>query len=654
MQDRLLEPAEVSDRKRDAHTIKGNALVMGYPHMADGAKLLERLFREVEDGNRAQDTELGEAIEGVATQFEDALDAELEGYPEELMTAVNRLRVVIGELDAPSPDPVAESRPSTPLEVGSAAENLGGLMNELELVLGGDSTRVETSRMYQLINRAVELRLDAEAMSEAAGALHREVERGASGAAAASVRLGFAVDRFHESVLQLQEEALRLPSVQFDEVTSTFDQLVRFLARRLNKDVRLRVVGDDVAVDRQLVDRLREPLRHLVVNAVHHGIESAAERVNASKPPTGSVVVEVAAVERQLQVSVTDDGRGIDWEAVAEVARTKGLIGPERPSKTALQRMLFMTGFTTVGSPDDVSGDGTGLAMAAELVEALNGGIAVGTASGRGTTVRMTLPSSLALQEVLVVEAGGQQWGIPVAAVDSTVVVVGDSLDGVRYQDTRVPVASLAAVLGLAEIAQAGKVIVITSRTGVHAFSVATVVGRRQVAVKALGPMLGGSPLIAGVAVLGGGTFIGILEPRGLTSVATKPPSSARPRLLVVDDSRGVRQLVAATLGSAGFEVVPASDAAEAVKALEHGTFDAVVCDFSMPGPNGVELVKLMRKRLPSIPVVMVSAVASPEDQSAAYAAGVNAYLDKSDFREGVLAITLKSLLGMTESKATP
>ena len=683
---RPLQPPDIADRRRDAHTIKGNALVMGYPHMAEAAKLLERAFRDINEIGRPQTEALGAAIGAVATVLPEAIDIEKDDTPVQLIAAAEGLQRVLDGPSNPRSSPPLPPRPThsrsatkpqgppTPAGIDSrdggvgqnatesafdvvvSRQNLGGLVAELEVALDGETTRVDSARLYALINEVVEMRLDAQAMVSAASAIALEVNHAlpASGLNAKTRNLESAAERFHSVLQSLEEKALVLPSVPFGEVTSTFEQLVRFLSRRLNKDVTLRVVGDDLLVDRQLVDRLREPLRHLVVNAVDHGVEPAKDRIAAGKPPTGSIVVEVTKIDHHIQVSVSDDGRGIDWDAVVAAARDCGLLDSESPSPASMQAFLFAPGFTTVQQTDDVSGDGSGLAMAAELVESLNGGIAVGSTPGDGTTVRLTLPSSLALQGVLVVEAGGHQWGIPLAAVDTTVMVVGESRDGVRYRNSDLPIVPLAHALGLAVSGEPEEVVVLTARGGLHAFSVASVLGRRQVAIKDLGPVLGGTNILGGAAVLGGGQAIGIIDPSALTApIAKQMPPDGLPRLLVVDDSRGARQLVAAALGSAGFDVTAAGDAAEAIVALDKGHFDAVVCDFSMPGHTGVELVGLLRQRLPLLPVVMVSAVATPEDQSAAYAAGVNAYLDKSDFREGVLAATLRSLLGLTDEQRT-
>ena len=167
--------------------------------------------------------------------------------------------------------------------------------------------------------------------------------------------------------------------------------------------------------------------------------------------------------------------------------------------------------------------------------------------------------------------------------------------------------------------------------------------------MKGLGPVLAGSPHLAGAALLGGGEVVVVVDPDELGDRvrAVPRPVKNRPRVLVVDDSQGVRQLVGAALSGQGFDVVVASSAYEAERELSNTAFDALVVDYQMPDSDGVELVEKVRLGSQSLPVIMVSAVATPEDQDRAWKAGVDAYLDKFDLRKGALVETLRSLLQM-------
>jgi two-component system chemotaxis sensor kinase CheA len=198
----------------------------------------------------------------------------------------------------------------------------------------------------------------------------------------------------------------------------------------------------------------------------------------------------------------------------------------------------------------------------------------------------------------------------------------------------------------------ASELLVVNTRSGLVAVTVSEIIDRRRVAVKNLGPILEGNGAINGAALLGGGQVLIVLDPDFLGLHARQRPFlvSDKPRILVVDDSAGVRQLLSATLTGAGFDVEVASGAREAMLTVGTNGFSAMVVDYSMPRSNGVELVRAMRAADIRIPIVMVSGVASQEEKDAAWQAGVDAYLDKFDLRQGVLTKTLRQLLGRDDA----
>ncbi|MGI9646966.1 MAG: response regulator, partial [Acidimicrobiia bacterium] len=179
--------------------------------------------------------------------------------------------------------------------------------------------------------------------------------------------------------------------------------------------------------------------------------------------------------------------------------------------------------------------------------------------------------------------------------------------------------------------------------------AVTSIMGVREVATKSLGPLVSGTDLITGAALLGGGELALMLDANALGEASRQSRSGVvpdkLPRVLVVDDSPGVRQIVAGALAAGGFDAVVAGSAEEALEIVAGQNVDAIVVDYSMPGSDGIALVEGVRARSAQLPIVMMSAVAEREDQDRAKVAGVNAYFDKSDFREGALVSTLHSLL---------
>lgn len=624
---------EVADLLRDAHTIKGSAGLLGHTLIRDAATRLEEMWREVDEGGSVE-PEQAVLMEAIAGRLSSAID-----NPEdpELTGMINRQEPTADE----TAEPLEVVRLRSP-DVGS----LGGLLTSVSESLLGGATRVDTAELYRLINRIVEVALDAEAIADLSlvsieGAdpeLFRRTWR---------AQLG----RLSDSITDIQDQAVSLANVSFFDAVSTFPQFVRYLGRRSNKDVRFELTGEDAQLDRQIVDLLREPLRHLLVNAVDHGIESPEARVAAGKPATGVISVSAREVADGIEISVADDGGGIDWSKVARVAEGSGLsVGPPD-----LSPLLFHPGFTTLEEPTEFSGSGDGLPEAAEAAAQVHGSVTIDSEAGKGTVVTMTLPSSMVLQNVVVVAEGDQFWGIPEASVEASMplataefITEGNGRE-VRFESASVPVLPLAAAVGDAEPSDSSEIVVINTRSGLVAVTVSEIVDRRRVAVKNLGPIIEGSGGTKGAALLGGGQVLVVLDPDFLGILARHRPHLVddKPKVLVVDDSAGVRQLLSATLSGAGFEVEVASGAREAMLAMARDGFSAMVVDYSMPRSNGVELVRSMRAADVRIPIVMVSGVATQEEKDAAWQVGVDAYLDKFDLRQGVLTKTLRRLIGL-------
>lgn len=633
LQERDLDSTRVEDLIRDAHTIKGSAGLLGHRQIKEVAARLETLWRRVGE-DRALPPEVVVAMEASAGRLLHALEGEDDA---ELAQIADKL--VVGD-EAPGGEVVPLRRP----QPGS----LGGLLTSVSDSLLGGTTRVDTGELYRLINRIVEVSLDTEALADLALV---SVE----GADPAVFRKSWRhqLERLSQAVAEIQDQAVSLANISFHEATATFPQFIRYLGRRLGKDVRFVLTGEDVQVDRQIVDLLREPLRHLLVNAVAHGIEAAEQRVALGKRPTGTITVAAGVVDDQIEVSVSDDGAGIDWDRVVEVASERGI--PVVPSD--LSPILFQPGFTTTTEVTDFSGSGEGLALVRDVMERINGVVRVESRRGQGTTVALTLPLSMVLQSVVVVVAGDQFWGLPEASIEAALPLSRAEIHVTHrgpelvFQSREIPLISLAGAVGQPVSEEESEILVINTRTGLVGVTVDEMVDRRKVAVKNLGPILEGPGHVTGAALLGGGQVLVVLDPNFLGQVARvrSRPAEHRPRVLVVDDSAGVRQLLSATLNGAGFEVEVAASAREALVALAGDGFEAMVIDYSMPRSNGVELVRTMRASNVTVPIVMVSGVATPEEKQAAWEVGVDAYLDKFDLRQGVLTSTLWRLLGCGE-----
>jgi len=554
-------------------------------------------------------------------------------------------RPKVPEVALPDLEPILSS------EVPAAASitaDLGGLLGAVESWASVETLPVSAGRMYRLINLVARIRIDLEATDNRIRSVRNSDDLEALEAAFGAILL---------AANELEHDAMQLAAVPLSSMTNTLPQLVRFVAKKLDKEVRFEIVGDtEVVVDRQVLDKIADPLRQLVVNAITHGIETVDQRQKAGKAPTGSISLSAVVKDRRAELVVSDDGAGINWDSVRTTALDNGMLtADEAADPSKLNDALFNPGFSTGGMPD-LGGGGKGLSSVSDAAESLFGRVRLGSTPGQGTTVTMTVPTSRALQRVMIFQSAGMQWGIPEAVVEEVLPVEGASIDSsgemplLDWHGEWLPLSPLGELVGATDDQPAKNILVVSHRVGSVAIGVRNVHGIREVAAKELGPLLAGPSHITGAALLGGGEVVLVLDAAALVARTRSVPAEDNPRsrVLVVDDSIGARAVVSGALASSGFVTSVASSAAEALDILAGSEVDALVVDFSMPQQDGAQLVAQIRERGINVPVVMLSGVATEEDKTRSKEAGVDVFFDKADFREGALAETLR---GMLESR---
>ncbi|HSG80355.1 MAG TPA: response regulator [Acidimicrobiia bacterium] len=631
------------DMYREGHTIKGTARMMGFTAVSDAGKLLEETWRAILEHEIDDPARLSGPLAALAEAAISACSADPSAGTPALADGMRRVRLSLrggDDEEIPVETVDAETPRGAPVEGG----DLGGLLGAIDSWAFGETVRVNAASLFRLINGITSLRVDVEVLGHqvdeigpASQERRDEILTGLSGSVAGA----------EKAVLALQDQALELASAPLSDITNTLPQLVRYLSRKSDKEIRFELVGDSHKVDRQVLEQLSDPLRQLLVNAVQHGIEPVGERIAAGKPPTGTLALRATVRDHRLEIVVEDDGRGIDWDAVRRSALRRGLIDPGAADDlSALRSALFAENFSTSG-PGELVGDGNGLTDVAAAVESLHGNLTIDTEERGGTTVRLAVPTSRALQDAVLVRAGGQTWGVPGLAVLGRIPYPGGE-PAIPWEGAQIPMASLAETVGLVETDPLTRVIVVTSPTGPVGLAVSEEIGRRQVASRELGPILGGVPHLTGAALLGGGDIVVLVDAARLADRVRAVPDASGPRLriLVIDDSRGARQVVGGALGSAGFEVELASSPSEALAALAEGPVDGIVMDFVLPTMTGAELVAKVREMGVDVPVVVLSGQATPSDQVRAIEAGADAYFDKDDVRKGALAQALSELIG--------
>jgi two-component system chemotaxis sensor kinase CheA len=382
------------------------------------------------------------------------------------------------------------------------------------------SLRVDEARIDALVNLAGELttaknglahlskRLAAEAVNrELADAIRRDTD---------------GLDRL---VTELRAAILRLRMVPLAQLFRAFPRLVRDMAQRLGKKVSFATEGETTPSDKAIVDLLFEPLLHLVRNALDHGIEPPDQRLAAAKPETATLTLQAQRSGDRLIIELNDDGRGIDPCLVRQRAVERGLLDADAlaaSSDADIVDLVFAAGFSTASEVSDISGRGVGMDVVRRTIEQAGGRVSLSSRPGFGTRVRLDLPTSIAMQRIMVVEAGGQRFGIPMDAVSTTLRLTPDRVrrikanDGFVLDDRVVPICSLAGLMQLPPRAGAVQgvrlVVVAELGGGVAGLEIDSIHDRLDVVLKPLQGVLAGVRSYAGTTLLGDGSVLLVLD----------------------------------------------------------------------------------------------------------------------------------------------
>ncbi|NMB46751.1 MAG: chemotaxis protein CheA [Firmicutes bacterium] len=404
-----------------------------------------------------------------------------------------------------------------------AGEPMGMAVPMKTAVVGGDRprgngrgrivdkfVRVETERLDELNNLVGELVISRTQVMEMAKYVEEALARAA-------------VAQMDRVTTELQYAAMKLRMVPVKQVFDRFPRMVRDLAKAANKEVNLQVVGEETELDRSLMNQIGDPLVHLIRNAVDHGLETEAERRQVGKPAAGQIRLEARHEGSHVVIEVADDGRGIDVEAVKEKAVRVGLITWEQAAKMAPQEaqgLIFEPGFSTNDEVTDVSGRGVGMDAVRAALESMNGSVDLRSEMGRGTTVSLRLPLTLAIIQALLVKAGSEMCAIPIQSVRENLKVAPEAIKTIHgervitLRNEVLPLLDLADLLGFGAVDHKGGLPVIVVEAGAikAGLIVGQLMGQQEVVIKSLSPILGDVRGVAGAAVLGDGTVALILD----------------------------------------------------------------------------------------------------------------------------------------------
>jgi chemotaxis protein histidine kinase CheA len=661
----------LTEFRRVTHGLKGAAATLGLDGLSAALHDLEDLSNGLDKLDAAalasRHQRIAHAVALLGEGIARMAAAAGEQFPADLLAALRATVAPDGAAPAVTgaPQPPAPAPPPAPAAAPAASPAPAPSVAAVERI----------SVPAEEVDEALRL---ASSLARSAAQLHERLATDDAPAATAANGLAAAA-------LGLEGLIASLRLVPADSALSGLDEEVATLAAELGKGVTVTLTGRDVRADRRTLQSARGMIRHLVRNALDHGLESPVERRAAGKPEAGRLRIHVEAGESALRVTVEDDGAGFDLARIRdELSRRSG--DAERITSLSDEELLQLWAFeggSTRESATHISGRGLGLSAVASMARAAGGGIHVRSARGAGSSVVFTLPLEVYAVEVLTVGAGGRLFGLPLQAIDRTVHLhaAGEALhEGptgrtLAVDESILPLTPLASAVGAAPTAAERFAVVVRAEAGMAALGVEEVGAVVGVVPATVAGVAQADALVTGIARLGGGEVISILNPRLLLAQAravhaaprpepkaaaappaeaplaagrpggAKPPAPARGSLDVVlaEDSLATREVLRVLLEQQGFRVRLAADGEEALQRIGERLPDVVVSDVNMPRRDGLSLARELRRRSPSarLPIVLLTSRDDDATRAAGAAAGADAYLVKSRFNAGVLLDTL-------------
>ena len=678
-------PATLLFLLRLAHTLKGAARVVKQPEIADHAHSIEDILAPLRDGGRPAERPQIDALLALHDQIGSRV-------------------ALLGTADAPKmPDSVSPpgagakpqhqaatiAEPARPVATGAVADrpDEGDMDSLLDAVTQAHRQLALLRRQLEQAQRAggvaqaLEQRLalqSGNARDNGRRALAQELTGLLAGFGQGLETALYQMDRELEQVRD-SAERLRLSSAA--RLFMPLERAARDAAQALGKEVAFEGQGGEVRLDAEVLNLVQGALVQMVRNAVAHGIEPVAQRLAADKAAQGLVRVRVLRQGRRVAFECSDDGAGLNLEALRDKAVRKGWVNLQQASELDAQgllQFLLRGGISTAASVNELAGRGVGLDVVRDAAERLGGSVQVQTVRGKGTTLSLTVPLRMAAMEVLNVETIGMVLAIPLDAVRQTLrleprdIAVSARGSTIAYRNESVPYAPLAEALRSAtqaapaasaasakdDAAHRTSAVVVQAEGGLAALAVDRIVGTAHITLRAPPELMPVHPLLAGVSVDVEGRPQLVLDPDGLCAFAraspAKPKISEAPKLpvLVIDDSLTTRMLEQSILESAGYTVHAAVSGEEGLERARQQRYSLFLVDVEMPGMDGFTFVERTRADpvLRQVPAILITSLNSAEDKQRGADAGASGYIVKGEFAQAEFLQQVHQLVQLQET----
>ena len=688
--ERPLSADDLNEVFRRAHSLKGAARAVDLGAVETLAHHVETLFARVQAGEMSLDRKVIEIIHQVLDRTEElvqaaALNQDIPGPGpvlntiEELLGFPKTEQIEIPEKSADTTEVLSEQN--------SGSEETTPWNDQ------GEHLRISAGRLEGLLESSDRLNLE----SQRQGRLEQGLRQFTTHVLALEQRWQIISEGLaeHPLVPELQRELLALKNlgqqVRLEQQKSswtlgqevhllqnamqgirmmpvrtlfqTFPRMIRTLAREQGKEVRCKFTGLEIEADRAVLQAIKDPVMHVLRNAVAHGIEEPEIRLAAGKDPTGLISCQIKVQGHHLIIQIQDDGRGLDLGAIREKLQESD---PEKLEREDWSEVIFQAGFSTAAGITELRGRGMGLSVVAETVQQVQGKCRLIQSQSPGLCLELELPLQIATHRLLVFEVCHEVFALPTYSlkqllrVNATEIQMIEGRTVLLYEDQAIPFFCLSQLLfqQASSLQEQMPVLLLKTAHGLCALAVDAFLTDRESVLKPLTGPAAELPLYLGATLSLAGTVIPVLDPHALSLLSQNSQQRSfsslqiqsvelMPLILVVDDSITTRTLEKSILETQGYRVQVAVNGREALDKLAEQNFDLVITDVQMPEMNGLELLEKMKQdqRLTSIPVIMVTSLNEKQDREKGLQLGADAYLVKQKFEQQELLEVIQQIL---------
>lgn len=691
----------IEDIFRDAHTLKGSARMLEISSMEQLAHAMEDILSAVKKGQRALTPALisifFETVDALSLLVTEAVTGQTANVPVEKLLEKIRAAAEKKEEAPPSEKPPVPAATKKPPEEPQVEKQIASLS------ITGTSVRIPTSLLNDILTEAGDLSLskngqlklmeDIDHLDELWQRIKRQdsfsserlgkeelIRRQKESLRKLGEKISEMREKGYESIHKLErvitplvDHVRRMGMVPLSRLFDLFPAMVRELSRTCEKEVELVVKGGEVAVDKSIIEEMKDPLMHIIRNAIDHGFEKPEDRVAQGKPAKGLLSLSAIQEGGMISLEIADDGKGIDAEAIKSAAIKKGLkteVELSNLNEGEIRSLIFLPGFSTKAVVTDLSGRGVGMDVVYTAIKKLRGTIEIASEKGKGSKFILRLPLTLLTTDGLLVSVSNRFYAIPIEAVERCVSIEDDQIFQVEGQSNLtldqepIPLISLSKVLGIEKepslFGQPRQAVVLKVGQKQYGIIVDNILAVEELVVTPPSSFLTRYPLLAGSSLLPNGEICIVLSPSDLVqffqkrsavdipTIKIKEEKNSKIRILIVDDSAPIRAMLKKLFEKNGYEVLTAENGMQAFIALDvEKNIEAIISDVEMPEMDGWAFIRNIKAdtRFEALPFVFMTNLVSPEDRSLGLKLGADAYIEKSESNYSLLLQTLQLLI---------